>query len=99
MSRLITPIGAPSSPKSGAHIIERIVRLEIEAAASNRASLVASAERIPVFSERTLFKIVRLSLTVSSASGLRCFCATGTHVGRFGILEQDAAPVGLREDA
>ena len=32
VSRLITPIGSPSSPNSGTHIIERIVRLEIEAA-------------------------------------------------------------------
>ena len=54
---------------------------------------------MPVLSLRTLFKIVRLSLTVSSSSGAAMFLGHRDHLTGLRIFEQDAAPVGLRENA
>ena len=65
---LITPIGSPSRPSIGTHIIEWIDKLEIDSLAENCSSFAASADKMPVFSLSTLFRIVRLSFTDASSS-------------------------------
>ena len=91
----MSPSGSPSSPSSGTHIIERMVKLAIDSLAANAESLTASADRMPALVSSTFRMMVRLSLTVSSSSSRRCFIALGVIcpvATSFSMMQPRSAP-------